>query len=147
MLARLITTIICLIFLAFFAGFNLDNKCDVNLLFKTFESVPVFVSIIIAFVTGVVFTLPFVFIHKSKVEKKEKAKAEKKAAFPSIFKSKKEKVNSELSENNDESKNSSEEKNEEEKSDESSEDKVLEDKTKADTNQETQVIEKSKEGK
>ena len=77
MLVRLITTIVCLVLLAFFAGFNLDNKCDVNLLFKTFENVPVFVSIIIAFVTGVVFTLPFVFIHRNKSEKKMKSQNEK----------------------------------------------------------------------
>ncbi len=70
MLGRLISTIVCLVLLVFFAGFNLDNKCDVNLLFHTFKEVPVFVSIIVAFVSGVVFTLPFVFLHRAKSERR-----------------------------------------------------------------------------
>ena len=102
MLARLITAIVCLVLLAFFAGFNLDNKCDVNLLFRTFEDVPVFVSIIIAFVAGVIFTLPFVFIRRRKAEKKEEAKvkAEKKSKSFGFFKSKKENAKTEETEQN-----------------------------------------------
>lgn len=64
MLGKLITTIICLILLAFFAGFNLDNKCDVNLLFHTFKNVPVFFTIIVSFVVGIIFTIPFAFFHR-----------------------------------------------------------------------------------
>lgn len=72
MILRLITTIISLVVLAFFVGFNLDNKCDVNLLFHTFRQTPVFFTIIISFVIGIIFTLPFAFIHKSTVKNKEK---------------------------------------------------------------------------
>ena len=73
MIVRLILTIICLILLACFAGFNLDNKCNVNLLVHTFENVPVFVSIIISFAAGVIFTLPAAIFSRS--AKKDKAKA------------------------------------------------------------------------
>ena len=72
MIVRLITTIIALVALAFFVGFNLDNKCDVNVIFYTFKQTPVFFTIIISFVIGIIFTLPFAFIHKSTVKNKEK---------------------------------------------------------------------------
>ena len=76
MIIRLIFTIICLVILACFAGFNLDNKCNVNLLVHTFENVPVFVSIIISFAAGVIFTLPFALFSKKRKSSKE-AKAPK----------------------------------------------------------------------
>lgn len=77
MIIRLIFTIICLVILACFAGFNLDNKCNVNLLVHTFENVPVFVSIIISFAAGVIFTLPFaIFSRKRKNPKEAKAPKE-----------------------------------------------------------------------
>lgn len=72
MLGRLITTIVCLVLLAFFAGFNLDNKCNVNLLFHTFQNVPVFFTIITSFVVGIVFTIPFAFIRRGKSGKKDR---------------------------------------------------------------------------
>lgn len=72
MLGRLITTIVCLVLLSFFAGFNLDNKCNVNLLFHTFQNVPVFFTIITSFVVGIVFTIPFAFIRRGKSGKKDR---------------------------------------------------------------------------
>lgn len=72
MLGRLITTIVCLVLLSFFAGFNLDNKCNVNLLFHTFQNVPVFFTIITSFVVGIVFTIPFAFIRRGKPGKKDR---------------------------------------------------------------------------
>ena len=72
MIFRLISTIVALVVLAFFVGFNLDNKCDVNVIFHTFRQTPVFFTIIVSFVIGVFFTLPFAFIHKSAVKNKEK---------------------------------------------------------------------------
>ncbi|MBQ1629587.1 MAG: hypothetical protein II098_10610, partial [Treponema sp.] len=58
MVIRLIGTIIIIVIMAFFVGFNLDNKCNVNLLLKTFENVPVFITIMISFAAGIIFTLP-----------------------------------------------------------------------------------------
>ncbi len=78
MIFRLITTIIAMVALAFFVGFNLENKCDVNIIFYTFRQAPVFFTIIISFVTGVIFTLPFAFIHRSAKKNKEKQRHPKK---------------------------------------------------------------------
>lgn len=69
MIVRLIGTMIALVLIAFFAGFNLDNKCSVNLLVHEFENVPVFFTIIISFVVGILFSLPFAFIHRSSKQK------------------------------------------------------------------------------
>lgn len=76
MIIKLIISIFCVVILAFFAGFNLENKCDVNVLFHTFSQVPVFLTIIISFVAGVIVTLPFAFINKAA----RKGKLEKKLA-------------------------------------------------------------------
>ncbi|MGP1459480.1 MAG: hypothetical protein ACTTKL_09240 [Treponema sp.] len=78
MIFRLITTIIAMVALAFFVGFNLENKCDVNIIFYTFKQTPVFFTIIISFVIGVIFTLPFAFIHRSAAKNKEKQRLQKK---------------------------------------------------------------------
>lgn len=72
MIIRLLGTILSLVVLAFFVGFNLDNKCNVNVLVHTFQNVPVFITIIISFVIGVLFTMPFAFSYKS--QKKKEAK-------------------------------------------------------------------------
>lgn len=72
MIIRLLGTILSLVVLAFFVGFNLDNKCNVNMLVHTFQNVPVFITIIISFVVGVLFTMPFAFSYKSQKKKEEK---------------------------------------------------------------------------
>ena len=72
MIIRLLGTILSLVVLAFFVGFNLDNKCNVNVLVHTFQNVPVFITIIISFVVGVLFTMPFAFSYNS--QKKKEAK-------------------------------------------------------------------------
>ena len=72
MIIRLLGTILSLVVLALFVGFNLDNKCNVNVLVHTFQNVPVFITIIISFVVGVLFTMPFAFSYKS--QKKKEAK-------------------------------------------------------------------------
>ena len=69
MIVRLIGTMIVLVLIAFFAGFNLDNKCSVNLLVHEFENVPDFFTIIISFVAGILFSLPFALIHRSSKQK------------------------------------------------------------------------------
>ena len=49
MIVRLISSIVALVIIAFFAGFNLENKCDVNLLFYTFKDAPVFFTVVFSF--------------------------------------------------------------------------------------------------
>lgn len=60
--------------IALFAGFNLSHTCDVSVIFHTFKSVPVFITIIISFVAGVLVTLPFAIFRKP-IFSKKKAKA------------------------------------------------------------------------
>ncbi len=69
MVIRLIMIIISLVFIAFFAGFNLDNKCDVNLVFHAYKNVPVFFTILLSFAFGLACALPFALIHKKRKER------------------------------------------------------------------------------
>jgi uncharacterized integral membrane protein len=73
----LITTIIIVVIIAFFTGFNLDNRCNINLLFHTFQNVPVFVTILVSFAAGIIVAIPFSFGRGRKVAAKkiEKIKA------------------------------------------------------------------------
>ncbi len=71
---KLILTLILVAFVAVFTGFNLDNSCDIWL-FHTFKDVPVFLTILISLVCGVVITLPFTLGKRVKqVEQEEKQK-------------------------------------------------------------------------
>ncbi len=84
----LILTICVVILIAFFVGFNLDNKANFSVVFKTLENVSVLFIFFIAFLIGVFFTLPFVFmamsgkkvkvIHASEEHTKKAMKKQKK---------------------------------------------------------------------
>ena len=66
---RLIVFIfIFVIFLAFIV-FNLDNKCDISLGFKTFKDIPVFLSALCSFGLGMVFAVPLIFTLRRKHKK------------------------------------------------------------------------------
>ena len=52
--------VIFAIFLAFIV-FNLENKSDVSLGFHNFEEVPVFLSVLFAFILGMLFAIPLMF--------------------------------------------------------------------------------------
>jgi len=53
----LIIFIVIAVLIAIFTGFNLGNVCDVNVIFHTFHKVPVFITIIISFIAGIVVAL------------------------------------------------------------------------------------------
>lgn len=74
---KLIFSIVLMILVATFTGFNLENKCNLWI-GVTFKDVPVFVTVIASFVCGVIVTLPFT-LGKSNKEAVKKAleKAEK----------------------------------------------------------------------
>jgi len=78
-MAGLITTIVIVILAAFFTGFNLDNRCNVNLLFHTFTNVPVFLTILISFAAGIIVALPFSFSKGKKIAAKKIEKIKSKA--------------------------------------------------------------------
>ncbi len=82
MILRLFSIILCLVAAAFFVGFNLDNKCDVNVIFYTFRQIPVFFTIILSFAAGILFALPFAFIHRHSQKKKKQMNEEKPHRVP-----------------------------------------------------------------
>lgn len=63
---KLIFFIICIVLVTIFVGFNLDNRCNVSFVFFTLEQVPIFLSLTVAFVLGVMAALPFAFVKKKK---------------------------------------------------------------------------------
>lgn len=75
---KLVGFIVCLVLGTCFAGFNLGNSCNISFGFHTFENIPIFLSLIIAFACGVLVTLPFTII-KKKTAKEKQALAEEKA--------------------------------------------------------------------
>ncbi len=60
---KLLGTVILLVLVTVFCGFNNGDgyRCNVNLLFRTFTDVPVFLTVIASFACGMIVTLPFTF--------------------------------------------------------------------------------------
>ena len=79
----LIIFVVIAVLIAVFTGFNIGNTCNVNVIFHTFESVPVFITIIVSFVAGVIVSLPFSFSKGRSIAAKKitkiKVRAEKDA--------------------------------------------------------------------
>jgi uncharacterized integral membrane protein len=57
---KLVSFLTTLVLAAFFIGFNLENRCDVSLVFYVFKDVPIFVSLLFAFVAGSLAVIPFI---------------------------------------------------------------------------------------
>ena len=57
---RLIVFIIVAVLLVLFIGFNLQNICNISIIFYTFENVHVVMPILISFVLGILVMIPFV---------------------------------------------------------------------------------------
>jgi uncharacterized integral membrane protein len=72
---KLILALLLAVIVAVFIGFNLDNYCDVSFGFATAPSVPVYLTAMIAFLSGMLATLPFVFAAGRKRVKAMKAGA------------------------------------------------------------------------
>jgi uncharacterized membrane protein affecting hemolysin expression len=58
---KLLVILAIVVVLALFIGFNLENRCEVSLIFVTIGSVPVYLTILVSFAVGVVAALPFSF--------------------------------------------------------------------------------------
>lgn len=73
---RLILFALFLVLLVAFVGVNLSNTCAVSLIFVTYQDVPVYISILIAFALGMLIMIPFTFGKRSSPapERTEKAK-------------------------------------------------------------------------
>jgi len=83
---KLIGTIILLVLVTIFAGFNIENKCNINLIYRQFENVPIFFSLMCAFVFGVIVTLPFTVGKGKKTPKKTKEEKKTDRLFESEMK-------------------------------------------------------------
>lgn len=71
---RLVVFLVILGFVVFFAGFNIENASDVSFGFYTLSDVPIFISLFIAFLVGVLIMLPFVVGTSKSKQKKHKKK-------------------------------------------------------------------------
>lgn len=86
MLLKFIGTLSIAVVVAVLTGFNLENKCDVWI-FHEFNDIPVFYTILTAFIAGVIVTI---FVQAfSSVDKEDEVKAKK------FFKNKKGKIKEE----------------------------------------------------
>ena len=74
---RLIGTIILLLAVTLFAGANLDNRCNINFIFKTVQNVPVFLTAVVSFLAGAIVMIPFTFHSKKNKKNGSEAKISK----------------------------------------------------------------------
>jgi uncharacterized integral membrane protein len=76
---KMIGLIVLLVLFAAFATLNISNRADISLGFYVFREVPVFLSLLVAFLAGAVAMIPFTFgpsLRKLKA-RKEKQEARK----------------------------------------------------------------------
>lgn len=69
---KLIYFILIMLMLAIFMGFNLSNRCDISIVFHVFKDVPIFLSMLFAFLLGNIAVLPFLISSRYKMKKAEK---------------------------------------------------------------------------
>lgn len=74
---KLIGTIILLVLVTIFCGFNLENKCDINLVFYKFKDVSVFLTVMVSFFAGILLTLPFTLFKKKMTKEQIQQASEK----------------------------------------------------------------------
>jgi len=72
---RLIQLIVFFAIILLFIVFNLENKCDISVIFKKIPDVPVYLVAFFSFILGMISTLPFIFSYQ--IKKKREAKDEK----------------------------------------------------------------------
>ena len=63
---RLIGFLLVLVLVAAFATVNIPNRSDVSFGFYTFEEVPIFLSLLIAFILGTLLMVPFLLRRSKK---------------------------------------------------------------------------------
>ena len=69
---KLVYFIIVMLMIALFMGFNLSNRCDISVIFYVFKDVPIFLSMLFAFLLGNIAVLPFLISSRHKMKKAEK---------------------------------------------------------------------------
>lgn len=66
MSGKLIFFVVWLVLLLLFAGFNMKNISDISFGFYQFKDVPIFISLLFAFILGIIFSVPFLSSSKKK---------------------------------------------------------------------------------
>jgi uncharacterized integral membrane protein len=84
MLFRLIGFIVILAVLLAFIGFNLDNRCDISLIFMEMKQVPVCLTVLVSFILGMLASVPFLisFAIRKKAPKERPPAAGRQAETP-----------------------------------------------------------------
>ena len=78
---KIIMMTIVLVLLAVFCGSNTSNVCKISFLwFSTPNDIPVFVSMLLSFVAGVVVMIPVMLFHGFSIKKRFSSKAVDEAA-------------------------------------------------------------------
>lgn len=67
---KLLAFIAVMAFVLVFVGFNLDNRCDISLIFVTFKSVPVVITILGTYVLGLLSAFFLSLGHLGKAKRK-----------------------------------------------------------------------------
>ncbi len=75
---KIILIVLIITIEAIFAGLNMKNVSDISFGFTTLKDVPVFLSILISFVSGALIVLPFTLIRGKKKIKPAENKPDKK---------------------------------------------------------------------
>lgn len=69
---KLISFLSGLILVTVFIGFNLDNRCDISLIFYTFRDVPIAVSLLLSYTIGALTLIPYFVVAGKKQREKER---------------------------------------------------------------------------
>ncbi len=73
---KLILFLIFLVFTTIFVGFNLDNTCTINVIFKTFTDAPISIVVLISVIFGAFISALFMVGMKFSQTKKKDVKKE-----------------------------------------------------------------------
>ncbi|MDR1174884.1 MAG: hypothetical protein LBK83_05380 [Treponema sp.] len=88
---RLIGFILIFAIFLVFIAFNLQNSCDISLIFRVFPEVPVYLTAFSSFILGMLCAIPFILgIGKKKGGKEAAVKEKPKKKFPWSASAKKE---------------------------------------------------------
>ena len=71
---KLVSFLCALILITLFIGFNLENRCDLSFVFYTFRDVPIFVSLLFAYVAGSITVIPFFLLSRNSRNRKSGGK-------------------------------------------------------------------------
>lgn len=75
MVFKLIFLIVDILLIAFFSGFNIENKSNVWFFWTTFKDIPVFITVLVSFAAGIIASLiVFLSVKTSKALRKDKNK-------------------------------------------------------------------------